>query len=195
MTYFPRIISERPIHRGSRFDFVTLTIQRPSGRTLDRDIVRHPGAVVVVPLLNQPGKGPCVVLIRNYRIAIGESLVECCAGTIERARKPEGGFGIAEDPEHCARRELIEETGYQASVMRSLGWFYTTPGLTDEQMFAFVATGLTHVGQKLEEDETIEVDVVPVQEALGMIGDGRIRDAKSIVALTLAERGGYLRNV
>ena len=194
----PRILSERSIYRGKKFDFVSLTVERPGGGKLEREIVRHPGAVVVVPILEREpkrhGAGTThVVLIRNFRIAIGEPLIECCAGTIERARPAEGGFGPPEDPAACASRELIEETGYQAATVKALGWFYTTPGLTDEQMHVFAATGLTHVGQRLEEDESIEVLVVPAGEAMVMVREGAIRDGKSIVALTMAERAGFLK--
>jgi ADP-ribose pyrophosphatase len=87
---------------------------------------------------------------------------------------------------------LIEETGYQAARLHALGWFYTTPGLTNEQMFAFAATGLTHVGQKLEEDESIEVEVVAARRAVEMVGSGELRDAKSMLAILLAERAGLL---
>lgn len=193
----PQIERSRVIHSGKKFDFVSLTVRQASGVTLDREIVRHPGAVVVVPITDD-GR---VVLIRNFRIALGEWLTECCAGTIERARLspptatrtfvPFGAPG-AEDPAMCAARELAEETGYRATTLRPLGWYYTTPGMTDEQMFAFVATGLTHVGQDLEDDETIGVELVAKSEVLEMIRDGRIRDAKSMLAILLAQQQGML---
>jgi ADP-ribose pyrophosphatase len=87
---------------------------------------------------------------------------------------------------------LIEEGGYKAAKLASLGWFYTTPGLTDERMHAFVATGLTHVGQELQADERIVVEHVPVAEALRMADSGELLDGKSIVALLLAHRRGLL---
>jgi ADP-ribose pyrophosphatase len=197
----PRVVRRDTIHRGKKFDFEMLTVERPGeagkGKTLQREIVRHPGAVVVVPILEEWGRRR-VVLIRNYRIAAEEHLHECCAGTIERPRKPDGGFGPGEDPAACAARELIEETGYRAAALTPLGgpaggnWFYTTPGLTDERMHAFAATGLTHVGQKLEEDETIEVEIVDAREAVAMATTGRLRDAKSMLAILLADRAGLL---
>ncbi len=201
----PKITSRSLLHRGKKFDFELLTVQRPSGSTLKREIVRHPGAVVIVPILNpqlptaHSPLTPSIVLIRNFRISLAQPLLECCAGTIERPRLPDlngqpQGFGPGEAPELCAARELIEETGYQAATLIPLGWFYTTPGLTDEQMFAFAATGLTHVGQKLEEDESIDVEVVPVARVLEMIHSGELRDAKSMLAILLAERAGLLHS-
>lgn len=195
----PRITARTLLHRGKKFDFELLTVERPGGRTLQRENVRHPGAIVIVPILHSPLSTahsplpPSIVLIRNFRISLAQPLLECCAGTIERSRLADGGgFGPGEAPELCAARELIEETGYQAATLIPLGWFYTTPGLTDEQMFAFAATGLTHVGQKLEEDETIAVEIVPVPRALDMIRTGELRDAKSMLAILLAERAGLL---
>jgi ADP-ribose pyrophosphatase len=193
----PAVQSARVLHTGKKFDFVSLRVRRPSGNILDREIVRHPGAVVVVPITDDRR----LVLIKNYRIAVNDWLYECCAGTIERARLssptptstfvPFGEPG-AEDPGECAARELVEETGFQAARLKSLGWYFTTPGMTDEQMFAFLATGLTHVGQRLEEDEAIDVELVPIGEALAMVRDGRIRDAKSMLAILLAQQQGFL---
>ncbi len=199
----PQITARSLLHRGKKFDFELLTVQRPGGSTLKRENVRHPGAVVIVPILNpqlptaHSPLPPSIVLIRNFRISLAQPLLECCAGTIERSRLPDRdgqpqGFGPGEAPELCAARELIEETGYQAATLIPLGWFYTTPGLTDEQMFAFAATGLTHVGQKLEEDESIDVEIVPAPRVLEMIRTGELRDAKSMLAILLAERAGLL---
>lgn len=156
-------------------------VKRPCGSILEREIVRHPGAVVVVAVRDDGG----LVLIRNFRISVEQRLLECCAGTLE----------AGEDPAVCAGRELIEETGYRAERIAPLGagWFYTTPGLTDEKMYAFVATGLTHVGQDLEDDESIEVEIVAADRAIRMVESGEIRDGKTVAALLLAERRGLLR--
>ena len=190
------ILTHRTIHRGRKFDFEMVRIERPGRKPIDREMVRHPGAVVVVPILDS-GQ---IVLIRNTRWALSakgadghsgppEVLWECCAGTIER--NPEAAGGL-EDPAICAGRELIEETGYKSSNILSMGWFYTTPGMTDERMHAFAATGLQLVGQKLEEDESIQVEAVSVERAWTMIDSGELRDAKSMLAITLAARRGLL---
>lgn len=174
--------SRRLIHKGRKFDFEMVSVQRPSGRVIEREVVRHPGAVVIVPILPD-GR---VVAIRNYRIAVGQRLTEFPAGTLEPP----------ESPATCAARELIEETGYEAATLAPLGWFHTTPGLTDEKMYAFAATSLKHIGQRLEEDEDIQVVTIATSEALAMLDQGATggwSDAKSMLALLLAERAGFLR--
>jgi ADP-ribose pyrophosphatase len=170
--------SRRVIHKGRKFDFEMVNVRLPSGRTVEREVVRHPGAVLIVPVLDS-GE---IVLIRNYRIALGQTILECPAGTLEPP----------EPPETCAARELIEETGYRAATIQPLGWFYTTPGLTDEKMHAFLARGLSPAGQDLQDDECITVSSVPAAEAFRMIDRGEIRDAKSMLALLLAQRLGHL---
>jgi ADP-ribose pyrophosphatase len=189
----PEVVSRSTLYKGKKFAFDVLSVRRPIpprpssppaggsvtfGRPFEWAMIRHPGAVVVVPILPD-GR---VVLIRNYRLSVPGELIECCAGTIEPP----------EPPEVCAARELEEETGFRAARLVALGWFYTTPGMTDERMHAFAATGLTHVGQRLEEDETIDVLTVDAPEALAMATDGRIRDAKSMLALHAAARAGLL---
>jgi ADP-ribose pyrophosphatase len=172
------VVGRRTIHTGRRFSFEMLRVRRPSGEEMDREVVRHPGAVTVVPVL---GDGR-VVLIRNFRVAVGEWLWECCAGALE----------AGESPAACAERELVEETGYEAKTITPIGWFYTTPGLTDERMHAFVATGLTHVGQRLEADEAIQVRWLRTGRILKMIEKGELRDGKSIAAILMARGRGLL---
>jgi ADP-ribose pyrophosphatase len=179
------VAPRRLLHRGKKFDFEILTLRDARGNVIEREVVRHPGAVVIVPVLDRGPDGqagPHIVLIRNRRIAVGQTLLECPAGTLEPP----------EPPERCAARELIEETGYRPATVTALGWFYTTPGLTDEKMHAFAATGLEQVGQDLEEDENITFEIVPAGRALGMIGTGELADAKSMLALILADRRGML---
>lgn len=205
----PRVIGRRTLVPGLRYSYDELTVSNPpfaplaGGRTGTRQVVTHPGAVVVVPILDD-GR---LVLIRNFRVAVesaGAWVLEFCAGTLDH--------GPGEDPSDCAGRELIEETGYKAgriipllagdeSVPESCGYFYTTPGLTSERMFPFAATGLTHVGQALEEFETIETLTMTPAEAWAAAESGgsggragrTLMDAKSIVALTLATRRGLVR--
>jgi ADP-ribose pyrophosphatase len=167
------------LHKGAKFSFERLTLQGTDGKPLTREVVRHPGAVVILPILETPG-GRQVIFIKNWRIAVEDWLVELPAGTLE----------AGEDPAHCAARELEEETGYKAATILPLGRFYTSPGLTDELMWVYAATGLESVGQKLEPDERVVVHPVPVERVIGMITHGELVDAKSVAAfLTARERG------
>ncbi|MEW6364409.1 MAG: NUDIX hydrolase [Acidobacteriota bacterium] len=140
-----------------------------------REVVRHPGASLVVPLLDD-GR---VVLVRQYRYAVAEMLLELPAGKLDAA---------GEEPLACAQRELAEETGYAALTWIPLGDFYTTPGFTDEKIHCFLAAGLLPAqGRSADEDESIEVVPVAMTEAVELVRRGAIRDAKTIAALLLAQ--------
>ncbi len=166
-------MKSRLIHQGRRFAFEELEVQR-NGHRVVLDAVRGPGAVVVVPVLPD-GR---LVLIRNHRAVVNRILWEFCAGGIE----------AGEEPAATARRELIEETGYEANQVRHLGTFFTSPGFCDEQMHAYLATGLEHVGQCLEQSEEIAVVARSTEQVWSMIDGGELIDAKSIAAMTLYER-------
>ena len=116
-----------------------------------------------------------VCLLRNYRVAVDETLIELPAGTLEPG----------EDPAEAARRELAEETGYRAGEIEFLAEFFTSPGLLDERMYLYLATSLTPGPMALEPGEDIEPLVCAFDEALAMARDGRIRDGKTIAALLL----------
>jgi ADP-ribose pyrophosphatase len=176
-------VSRRTLHHGAKFDFeqLTLVAAGDDGRTLTREVVRHPGAVVILPVLDAGPKGR-VVMIRNWRHTLGRWLLEFPAGTLEPG----------EAPPACAARELVEETGYRAATLSSLGRFHTTPGLTDELMWAYAASGLVPIGQRLEADERIDVKIVSRSEAWELIDRGELQDAKSLAAWMLAERRGLL---
>jgi ADP-ribose pyrophosphatase len=158
---------------ASRFQVVR-EFQKTSTGVRPREIVRHPGAVVVLPLL-EDGR---VCLIRNFRISVNQTLIELPAGTLEPH----------EEPIKNAERELIEETGYRASRLQQLHEFYLSPGILDERMYLFLATGLTAGETAREAGEEIENLVVPWEAAVRMAVDGRIQDAKSIVGLLLVDR-------
>lgn len=147
----------------------------PPGRSpLTKATIRHPGAVVILPLLPE-GR---VCLIRNHRIAVGKTLIELPAGTLISG----------EEPRACAYRELQEETGYRAGRMEPLREFYVSPGILDEKMHLFVASDLTPGPADLEPDESIETLAVSWEEALGLIASRQIEDAKTLVALLLWDR-------
>jgi ADP-ribose pyrophosphatase len=169
------------IHQGAKFAFERVVVSGTDGKTLSREVVRHPGAVVILPVLDS-ASGPQVVFIKNWRMSVERWVLELPAGTLEQG----------EDPAVCAARELEEETGYAAATITHLCRFYTSPGLSDELMWAYAARGLTGVGQRLEVDERVTVHPTPIDRALGMITSGELVDAKSIAALLVAQRMGLL---
>jgi ADP-ribose pyrophosphatase len=139
-----------------------------------REIVVHRGAVVVLPMLDDN----TVLLIRQHRYPVHQTLVELPAGTLEKN----------EDPMNCAGRELLEETGYLAGRMIPVGNFFTSPGILTEKMFAFAALDLEHNQQALEEGEEIELTPTAWDEAIEMIRDGQIVDGKTIATLLIYDR-------
>ncbi len=169
----PDVIDRTTAFAGRLFDVETVGWQA-DGQRIERDIVRHPGAVLIVPCLPDDQ----LVLIRNQRVAVDDTLWEFPAGTAESG----------EPAIDTARRELIEETGYRCSSIEPLGRFYTSPGFADELMHVFIATGLTHVGQQLEAHEQIDVEVRSRAEVLAMIAHGTIVDGKSIAAMLMLQQ-------
>lgn len=170
------------LFRGAKFDFERITIRRPDGARLSREFIRHPGAVVILPLLEEPGRETRIAFIRNARWAVGKYLLELPAGTLE----------AGESPVACAARELMEETGYRAGQLTPLATFYTSPGLSDELMTAWVASDLSHVGQRLEADEDLSVELIPAGRVTSLVDSGELVDGKSIIALLLARSRGLI---
>lgn len=144
------------------------------GRTREYEVIVHPGAAVILPILDD-GR---VVIIRNQRIAVGRTLLELPAGTID---PPEA-------PAVCADRELTEETGFRAARMEPLLSIYSSPGISDELMHVFVAQGLTPDATRLEPGEKIETVPMKYEDVLDAVHDGRIQDAKTIVAVLFYDR-------
>jgi nudix-type nucleoside diphosphatase (YffH/AdpP family) len=139
------------------------------GGLIRREIIVHPGAVVILPVRND-GR---LVLIRNFRYAVEQELLELPAGTLEEG----------EEPVEAARRELAEETGYRAGNIEALTEFYMSPGILNERMHAFVARELDPVGQRLQNGERIAVQIIDPDEARRMLREGCLRDAKTIATL------------
>lgn len=149
-------------------------VRTPNGTELELEMIRHPGAAAVVPLLSEPpAADPTVLLIRQYRYAADGMVWEIPAGVLEPG----------EPPEACARRELREETGADAEHLEHLVTIFTTPGFTDERIHLFLATGIRAGTASPNADELIETAAVPMSRALEMIRDGEIRDGKTAVAL------------
>ena len=155
----------------AKFSVERRVLNDPSGGAVQREVVVHPGAVVILPLLDRDH----IVMIRNFRYSVEQELWELPAGTVEP-----GEPGI-----ETARRELEEETGYRAERMTPLAEFFTSPGVMTELMRAFVAEELTPVGQRLEPDERIKVEVVTLARAKDMLTRGELRDGKTMATLGL----------
>jgi len=173
------LIESHTIYRGRVVTLRVDTVRLPNGNTAQREIVEHRGAVAIVPLLNHE----TVLLIRQYRQAVGETLLEIPAGTLE----PD------ESPDACARRELQEETGYDARRLRRLFSQYLAPGYSQEVLHVYLAEELVPTAQGLDADELVELVPTPLSEVERMIVDGAIRDSKTIagllMTLRLIERG------
>lgn len=144
-----------------------------AGHIRQREVVRHPGAVTIVPLVDDHH----VCLIRNYRVAVARTLIELPAGTLEPP----------EDPQVTAARELQEETGYCAGQLTPIHAFFLSPGILDERMHLYLATRLTAGEACREAGEEIENLVVPWQQAITWVLTGTIEDAKTIVGLLVCD--------
>jgi ADP-ribose pyrophosphatase len=171
-------VDSRVIHRGRTLTFRVDTIERADGSRHQREIVGHPGAVAIVAL----DADDQVLLVRQFRTAVGRTLLEIPAGTLDV--DPESG--AIEDPDLAAARELEEETGQRAGSWHKLGAFWTAPGFATELMHLYLATDLHAAdADRLgpDEDEALVAVRVPLGDALAAAEDGRIADAKSIVGL------------
>ena len=164
-----KILSSRIAYKGRHIQVREDRVIEPAGYECSREIVVHPGAVCIVA---RPTPEE-VILIRQYRHATGRELLELPAGTLHDG----------EDPRECAIRELEEETGYRAATVIERARFWTTPGFTTEFMHLYEAAGLTKTEVHPDDDEVIAVEIVRRTEALQMIEDGRIQDAKSMLGL------------
>ena len=168
-----RCVTRTTLYRGKIFRLIREVLE-VRGRRMTRETVQHPGAVVIVPMLDRAR----LVMVRQYRHAVGRELLELPAGTLEEG----------EPQRDCARRELEEETGWRARRMRRIGCFYAAPGYTSERLTVFLAQGLTRVPAHPEPDESLRPVVLALRTALAKIRSGAICDAKSIIGLLFAQR-------
>lgn len=159
------------IYQARVFRLCRETVTLPNGVTTTLDVIHHPGSSAIVPLLPDDQ----VVMIKQYRHSLRQFLWEIPAGTLDPG----------ENPLECARRELIEEAGYQANHFEKLTEIVPAPGYTDERIHIFLATDLAPVPQNLDKDEVLEVALLPLDETLAMIRDGRIQDALTVIGIFL----------
>jgi ADP-ribose pyrophosphatase len=169
-----QVIETKRIYEGRILNFRVDTVRLPNGKTSIREIVEHRGAVAMVPMLDRE----TVILVRQDRLAAGTRLLEIPAGT----RDPN------EEIEACARRELAEEIQYEAGRMIKLCSFYTAPGFSTEKIHMFLALDLEPCDGHADEDEFLEIVIMPLAKAIELIGAGEIEDAKSIAGLLSAEK-------
>jgi len=159
----------RNIYTGRVLTLNIDTVTLPNGATIDLEMVRHPGAAAIVPFKDDG----TVVLIRQFRHAAGGFIYEIPAGKLH----------LGEDPKACAARELEEEIGYKTDDLELVTSIFTAPGFTDEVIHIYKANRLTKGKQQLDRDEILEVVEVSLDDAITMIRNGSIRDAKTIVGL------------
>ena len=169
-------VGSRRVYTGRVLNLDVDTVRFPNGLTGELEMIRHPGAAAVVPVLSpDDASDPSLLLIRQYRYAAGGPIWEIPAGRLEDG----------EEPEVCARRELLEEAGATAARWQRLTTIYTTPGFTDERIHLFAARDLSVNAEETrrEPDEFMEVGPVAMSRVLEMIRDGTLVDAKTVVAV------------
>ena len=172
-----RVLSSHKVFQGRVFSLVTQKVQEPDGVRVRRDIVQHPGSIVILAL-DDSVQPPRVLLERQYRHAAGQRLWELPAGSLEPG----------ENKLAAAKRELLEETGYTAAKWQRALFFYVSPGFLSESMQVFLARELREGKAQPEEDERITVRFFPLSQAVKMAITGKIIDAKTIAPLLWLER-------
>ncbi len=177
-----RVLSSKEVYRGPVFWVTSDRVIEPGDIEVRRDIVRHPGSVVVLAV-DETGKEPHVLLEEQYRYTVGKKIWELPAGRIDPGETELTG----------AKRELLEETGFTAKSWKRILKFHASPGFLAETMAVFLARGLKAGTAQPEADEVIAVTFVPLSKALKMVKTGQISDAKTICGvLWLREYGGAL---
>jgi ADP-ribose pyrophosphatase len=172
-----KIIATDILYMGDLVDLHVLTIELPDGARVKREVVQHPGAVAIVPLVRR-GDAWEVLLVRQFRTAANRPMLEIPAGTLEPG----------EAPDLAAIRELQEETGHKPGKLDSLGGEYTAPGYTTEFIHLYLATNLTESRLTGDADEFIEIVRLPLDEAVRRVVAGEIQDGKTMAGLLLAAR-------
>jgi ADP-ribose pyrophosphatase len=167
-----KVLRSKVVYQAPVFYVTSEQVKEPSGVKVRRDLIRHPGSVVIMAL-DETKTEARVLLIKQYRYAAGDEIWEFPAGRIDPGDTPLSG----------AKRELAEETGYKAREWKRALFFYSSPGFLDETMSVFLARDLVKGKAKPEEDEFITASLVPISKAVSMVMDGEIQDAKTIAGI------------
>lgn len=166
--------TRRILFRGRKIDLALQPVTLRDGTIAEREVVLHRGAVALVPMVDDGH----VCLVRNRRYTVDRTLLEVPAGTIDPG----------EPPDRTAERELLEETGYRAGRIRRIREWYVSPGVMNERMYLYLCQDLRPGPVRPELDEELETVIVPWEEAMAMAEDGRIEDAKTLLALMICDR-------
>lgn len=167
-------VATKRIYDGKTINLRVDTVTLPDGKSATREIVEHPGAVSIVPVLDDG----TVILVNQFRAPINRVTLEIPAGKLEKG----------ELPEICAARELAEETGFHASKLVHKGTFFTTPGFSDEIMYLYVASQLKASEAHPDQDEFLAVKQIKLEKLLEMADRGEIIDAKTLVGIYIAAK-------
>ncbi len=170
-----KTVESRIIYRGKIINLRLDNVVLENGNSATREIVEHPGAVGIIAIKDNGD----IVLVRQYRKAVEQVLLELPAGKLEKG----------EDPKVCAARELAEETGYRAKKMVYLSRYYTSPGFSNEVMHMYIATGLKDGERNPDEDELVDTVEISLERAVDMAIKGEIMDAKTIIGIMMLNRG------
>jgi ADP-ribose pyrophosphatase len=169
-----KTLSKEQIYNGKIIDLYIEEVELPNKKVSKREIVKHPGAVAVIAVTEE-GK---IVMVEQFRKPLEKTIIEIPAGKLEKG----------EDPSECAKRELLEETGYSCESMESIGSFYTSPGFADELIHLFFTDSLIQKGEQMtDEDEFVNVIEVSIDEAKEMIKSQKIHDAKTAYGVLYME--------
>ena len=174
MELFEKKLTSKQVFDGVVVKLFVDEVELPDGKKSVREVVRHPGAVCVIPI-DENGD---VIMIKQFRYPFEEVLYEIPAGKLE----------IGEDPYEAAKRELEEETGVNASKIEYIGTMYTTVAILDEKIHMYLATGITYKDAHPDEGEFLEVEKIPLSTLVDMVMDGKSPDSKTQIAILKAEK-------